>query len=112
MDQDCLSKCQRRNPKDIPKPLGKRVVTTTFQVANLLHDIVTGTAVLHFVNTTPEDWFLKRQATVEIATSKTATEQIMELRNTLRYLGVPIMTKAYMFGDSCHKFNHTTIHTQ
>ena len=45
-------------PKDMPKPLGKRVITTTFLDANLLHDIVTGklvTAVLHFVNTTPTD---------------------------------------------------------
>ena len=49
-------------PKDIPKPLGKRVITTTFLDAILLHDIVTGksvTAVLHFVNTTPTDWFSK-----------------------------------------------------
>ena len=97
-------------PKDIPKPLGKRVMTTTFLDANLLHDIVTGnlvTAVLHFVNTTPSDWFLKRQASVETATygsefvaAKPATEQIMDLRDTLRYLGVPIMTKAYLFGDN------------
>ena len=72
-------------PKDTPKPLGKRVITTTFLDANLLHDIVTGksvTAVLHFVNTNPTDWGLKRQATVETATygseflpAKTATEQ-------------------------------------
>ena len=58
-------------PKDIPKPSGKRVITTTFLDANLFHDIVTGksvTAVLHFVNTTPTDWFSKRQATVETAT--------------------------------------------
>ena len=58
-------------PKDIPEPLGKRVITTTFLDANLLHDIVTGksvTAILHFVNTTPIDWFSKRQATVETAT--------------------------------------------
>ena len=27
--------------KDIPKPLGKRLITTTFLDANLLHDIVT-----------------------------------------------------------------------
>ena len=109
-------------PKDIPKPLGKRVVTTTFLDANLFHDIVTGksvTAVLDFVNTTLTDWFSKTQATVETATygselvaAKTATEQIMNLRNTLRYLGVPIITKAYMFGDSCHKLNHTSIHSQ
>ena len=92
-------------PKDILKPLGKRVITTIFLDANLLHDIVTGksvTAVLHFVNTTPTAWFPKRQATVETATygsefvaAKTATEQIMDLRIMLRYLGVPIITTAW-----------------
>ena len=102
--------------KDFPKPLGKK----TFLDANLLHDIVTGrsvTAVLPFVNTTPTDWFSKRQATVETATygsefvaAKTATEQIMDLRNTLRYLGVPIMTKAYMFGGNKSVVTSTTIH--
>ena len=78
--------------------------------SNLLHDIVTGksvTVVFYFVNSTPTDWFLKRQATVKTATygsefvaAKTVTEQIMDLRNTLRYLGVPIMTKVHMFGDN------------
>ena len=97
-------------PKDIPKPLRKRVITTTFLDANLLHDIVTWksvTAVLHFVNYTPTDLFSNRQATMETATygsefvpAETATEQIIDLRNALRYLGVPIMTKAYMFGDN------------
>ena len=93
--------------KDIPKLLGIRVITTTFLGANLLgvHDIVTGksvAAVLHFMNTTPIDWYSKRQATVETATygsefvaARTGTEQIMDLRNTLR-CHVPIMTKAYM----------------
>ena len=107
MDQDCLWNVKEEIPKDIPKPLGKKVITTTFLDAHLLHNIVTGksvTAVLHFVNTTPTDWFLKRQATAaygsEFAAAKTATEQIMDLRNTLRYQGVPIMTKAYMFGDN------------
>ena len=50
---------------------GKRVITTTFLDTNLLHNIVTGklvSAILHFVNTTPMDWFLKRQGTVETAT--------------------------------------------
>ena len=71
-------------PNDIPEPLGKGVIATTFSDANLFHDIVTGksvTAILHFVNTTPTDWFSKRQATVETATygsefvaAKTATE--------------------------------------
>ena len=55
-------------PRDIPKPLGKRVITTIFLDSNRLHDIVTGksvTPVLHLVNTTPTDWFSKRQATVD-----------------------------------------------
>ena len=49
---------------------------------------------------------MKRQATVETVTygsefvaARIATAQIMDLRNMLRYLGVPIMTKAYMFSD-------------
>ena len=78
------------NEEDVPKPLGKRLITTTFLDANQLHDIVIAksvVAVLHFVNTTPTDWFLKRQTTVEtatcgseFATAKTATEPIMDLR--------------------------------
>ena len=108
-------------PNDIPKPLRKRVIMTTYLDANLPHDIVTGksvTAVLHIVNTALTDWGLRRQATVETATDgsefvavKTATEQIMDLRNTLRYQGVPIMNKAYMFGEQVcgHEFNHTSI---
>ena len=74
--------------------------------AYLLHDIVAQksvTAVLHFVNITPTDWGLKRQTVVEttiygseFVAAKTVTEQIMDLINTLRYLGVPIMNKTYM----------------
>ena len=106
-------------PKDIPEPLGKRVITTAFLDAKLLHDIVTGksvTAILNFANTTPTDWFSKRQATVETATygsefvaAKTATEQIMDLRNTLRYLGVPIKNQPYMFGDNKSIITSSTI---
>ena len=63
---------RQKIPKDMPKPLGKRVITTTNLDAILLHDIVTGkpvTAILHFVNITPTDWVLKRQANVETATN-------------------------------------------
>ena len=55
--------------------------------ANLNHCLATGRSVtgcLHFVNHTPIDSYLKRQATVETATygsefvaSKTGTEQIL-----------------------------------
>ena len=92
------------------KRLGKSVTTTTPHDANLLHCLDTGaslTACLHFCNQTPTDWYSKKQATVETPTygpefvgAKTATEQIMDLRYTLRYLGVPIKSKSHMFGDN------------
>ena len=97
-------------PNNCPKPLGKSVTTTTTLDANLLHCLATGpllTACLHFCNQTPTDGYSKKQATVETATygsefvaAKTATEQIMNLRYTLRYLGVQIKSKSYMFGDN------------
>ena len=53
------------------------------------------------------DWFSKKQATVETATygsefvaAKTATEQIMDIRQTLRYLGASFTTKSFRFGDN------------
>ena len=58
-------------PKNLPRAMGKPVVTTTHVDANLYHDYVTGrsvTGVLHFLNKTPTEWFAKKQATVETAT--------------------------------------------
>ena len=92
------------------KPLDKSVTTITTLDANLLHCLATGaslTACLHFSNQTPTDWYCKKQATAEKATygsefvaTKTATEQITELRYSLRYLGVPIKSKSYILGDN------------
>ena len=106
-------------PKDAPEPLGKSVTTTTFLDANLLHDLITGksvTAILRFFNLTPGDWYSKRKASVENATygsefvaAQTATEQIVHLRQTLRYLGVPIKSKAYMFGDNKSVVTSSTV---
>ena len=97
-------------PTDAPEPLGRRVTLTHYVDANLMHDVVTGrsvTGILHFLNKTPMDWFAKKQATVETATygsefvaARICIEQIIDLRTTLRYLGVPIREKSYMFGDN------------
>ena len=97
-------------PSDAPKPLGKPVVTTSHVDANLYHDWVSGRAVsgiLHFANQTPFDWYTKKQATVETATygsefvaAKTATQQIIGIRTTLRYLGVPVKGETRLFGDN------------
>ena len=80
----------------MPEPLDKAVVTTTTMDASLNHCSATGkslTVCLHFVNKTPVDCYSKKQTTAETATyglefvaAKTATEQIMDIRQTLRYL--------------------------
>jgi hypothetical protein len=75
-----------------------------------MHDITSGesvTGILHLANKTSIDWYSKKQATVETATyssefvaARICVEQIIDLRTTLRYLGVPIRDKGYMFGDN------------
>ena len=97
-------------PDDMPEQLGKAVVTTTTMDASLNHCLGTGkslTGCLHFVNRTPVDWYSKKQDTVETATygselvaAKTSTEQIMDIRQTLRYLGAPIHSKYFLLGDN------------
>ena len=106
-------------PSDAPTPLGKRVTTVTYVDANLYHDMLTGrsvTGIVHFLNKTPNDWYSKKQATVETATygsefvaARTATDQIMDMRLTLRYLGVPINSVSYMFGDNRSVVDSSTI---
>jgi hypothetical protein len=71
------------------------------------------TAILHFLNQTPMDLYSKKQATVETATFgsefitvRTTIDQIVDLRMTLCYLGIPIQEKSYVFGD-----NKTIINT-
>jgi hypothetical protein len=87
-------------PSDAPPPLGRFVTTSHYVDANLMHDMMRGKSVtgcIHFFNQTLIDAFTKKQATVETATygselvtAQTCTEQIIELRTLLRYLGVPL----------------------
>jgi len=97
-------------PDDASEPLGAPVTLTHFVDANLMHDLTNGrslTGILHLINKTPIDWYSKKQATVEVATygsemvaMRTCVEQIIDLRATLRYLGVPVQKKSYVFGDN------------
>ena len=97
-------------PKDIPVPLGKPVTLTTYVDANLFHDMIKGqsvTGILHLINKTPFDWYSKKQGTVETATygsefmaARIAVEQINGHKLMLKYLGVPINEKVYLFGDN------------
>ena len=97
-------------PNDAPELLGKHVTLTHFVDANLMHDLITGrslTGILHLLNKMPVDWCSKKQATVETAAHgsellamRTCIEQIIDLRTTLRCLGVPLQDKSYVFGDN------------
>jgi hypothetical protein len=105
-------------PTDAPKPLGNYVLLTHYLDANLYHDMLTGrsvSGVLHFLNQTPLDWFSKKQGSVETATygsefmaSRICVKQAIDLRLTLRYLGVPICNQSYMFGDNEAVVNSAT----
>ena len=96
-------------PKNAPPALGEPVIFTHYFDADLFHDKTTGrsvTGTLHMINKTPIDWFAKKQLTVETATygsefvaGRICVDQIVDLRLTLRYLGVPTL-KGYMFGDN------------
>ena len=68
------------------------------------------------LNTTPIDWYSKKQATVETATYGSefvaaciCIEQIIDLRTTLQYLGVPIREQSYMFGNNESVVNSSSI---
>ena len=83
--------------------------------ANLYRDLISGKSVtrtLHLANKTLIDQFSKLQSTVETATfgsegvaAKTCVEQIIDLRNTFRYLGVPVNTATMMLGDGARSGN-------
>ncbi len=84
-----------------------------------MHDLVTGrsaSGILEFLNQTPIDWMSKRQAQVETATygsefmvARQATERLIDLRYTLRSLGVPLDGPAWLFGDNQSVVTSSTI---
>ena len=83
-----------------------------------MHDVLSGKSVtgcVHFANKTPIMWYSKKQATSETATygsefisGRTCIEQIVDLRNTFRYLGIPIHPISYTFGDNESMINSST----
>ena len=113
-----------RNAKElvasnIPKALGPKVVITTYVDANLCHDMLSGksvTGIIHFLNKTPIHFYSKKQPVVETATygseymaARIAVEEIIDLRTSLRYLGVDIEGSSYLFGDNRTVVNSSSI---
>ena len=101
---------QELMPEDAPPPLGRLVTLTHYVDANLFHvalSVKSVTGILHMMNAAPLDWYSKKQATLKTATygfefvaARICVEQIIDLRNTLKYPEVPICEKSYMFGDN------------
>jgi hypothetical protein len=94
-------------PKDAPEPLGKPITMTHYQDANLYHDIITGrsvTAILHFLNKFPIDWYSKKQATVKTAIYGSN-------HGSMNYIVIPRRTnqrRELMFGDNESGINSST----
>ena len=106
-------------PEDCPVPRGKSVQLSTYVDASLLHCRVTGRSVsgiIHFLNNTVIDTFCRKQNVVEAATygsefyaARLSVQQIIDLRITLRYMGVPLKGPAFMFGDNESVVKSSTI---
>ena len=87
-------------PDNAPEPLWKSVTLTHYVDANLYHYALMGrsvTGILYLVNATHIEWYSKKQATIETVTygsefvaARTCVEQMIDLQNTLQYLGVPV----------------------
>ena len=106
-------------PKDVPVPLGKKVLLTTYVDANLYHCMITSRSVsciIHLINKTPFEWFSKKQSTIETATygseytaARIAVDHIVKHRNMLCYMGIPVEKITYLFGDNRSVVNSSTM---
>jgi hypothetical protein len=106
-------------PPDQPVPRRKVLRTTTYQDATLYHDIVTCRAmsgINHFVNQATSMSFCKKKQTVEIATyraefmvARQAAQKIIDLRYTLRRMGIPLDGPSWMFGNNRSVIKSSTI---
>ena len=106
-------------PTDMPIPKGKKVQLTVFVDADHARDKVTRrsvTGILVLINNTPVKFYCKRQRTVETSTygselvaARIAVETILELRYTLRMLGVPVEDTSVLLGDNTSVIVNTTM---
>jgi hypothetical protein len=103
-------KVEKLLPIDAPEPLGSHVMLLHYIDADLLHEIPMGrstTGIIHLNNMIRMNWFPKKQATMETAkygskfvADRICVEQVIELHNTLRFLGVQTKEKSGMFDDN------------
>ena len=106
-------------PPDMPVPYGPKARITCYVDSDHAHCRVTRrstTGILLFVNNMPVRWVSKRQKTVESSTygseliaARIATDLIIEMRYSLRMLGIPVEKTSLMLGDNLSVVLNTTI---
>ena len=112
-------------PVNQPPPRGRMVRVTILLDADNARDKVSRrsvTSVTIFINNTPILTLTKRQKTVETSTygyelvaARMAVEMALEVRYTLRMLGVPIEPTFHMYGDNMSmilKYYNLFIHAE
>ena len=98
---------------------GRKFRLTIYVDSDHAHNQVTRrsiTGIIMFLNNMPIMWYSKRQKNVELSTygselvaTRIATKLILELRYTLRMLGVPLDGPALMLGDNMSVVLNTTV---
>ena len=76
---------------------------THYVDANLHHDLTTGKAVsamVHLVNAIVQSTVKIATFDLEFVAARTAVGQVMDIRNTLMYRGVPVRPTSYIFGEN------------
>ena len=106
-------------PPHVPTALGKSIRLTCYKDSDHAHDQLTRRSVsgiLMLANNMPIRAISKRQATVETSTygaemvaARIAVDLIIELRYTLRMMGIPIDGPAMLFGDNKSVVLNTTV---
>ena len=103
----------------MPKSYGDPVRITCYVDADHAHCKLTRrstTGIVLFVNNMPVRWMSKRQKTVETSTygselvaARIATDMIIEMRYTLRMLGVKVEKESLLLGDNMSVVLSTTL---
>ena len=106
-------------PPDMPVPKGPSCKMTIFVDADHARDQITRrsvTGIAVFINNTLIKTYSKRQTTVESSTygselvaARIATDMAVELRYTLRMLGIPVEGPTHIFGDNKAVIINTTL---
>ena len=117
--KDVYPDAEEELPYDMPESKGSPMRITCYVDADHAHDVVTRrsvTGIVLLINNTPVRWISKRQKTVESSTygselvaARLASELIMEVRYTLRMMGVALDGPAMLLGDNMSVVLNTTV---